>query len=247
MKKNLLLFLWLIALLFTSCISGTEDKVTYFRNGVALLEPIPCIYTGDSLIITAAELDTVENLQNDDCFQVEFRTAMDETIQKNIYSAEILRLDPVEQWPLHSELTDTTILLEKEQMIVPAIRKTQILKKKLFLQTELSNYRAQQTDNYDLSYNSKEVIEENEDGRKIYDLFLRSTKEAEGDTIQKKWIQTNAFRIDSLIDNAIASGLDIQRDSLHIRLNYGQRYNADTTKFIWTSSSLYSVPLSEIY
>ena len=71
------------------------------------------------------------------------------------------------------------------------------------MQTQHVNHQVDQKDIFNLSYNPDQEVEKDDDGQRIYNLYLRVTQEGvPGDST--KWINTTAFTIDKFLDQAKA-------------------------------------------
>lgn len=255
----------LCGILLSGCMEGDENSATYYRYGIARSTPSPHLYTtnsqGISLLISSPMLEAFGEVQEGDCFEVEFKADPSLEGTNQIAEAEMLRLYPVNTWPVHPELTDTSTVDLTEPFIgITSFNRSQLIENYFFLIVDHKNYREGQIDTFDLSYNpdqhdeeETETGEEEEeeesptttnDSRVIYDLFLRVQKEEGRDTIAASWRQTNAFLIDSLVDGARNRHQMTERDTLFLRINYPRGYNSDSTLYLWSETALFPVLLS---
>lgn len=239
-----ILFL-LIGLGLASCMGESGEKTTHQRFGVAMLQPVPSLYTTDGVsghIITSPGLDSIQNLKDGDCFLVDFRANLSSQA-KEAYDVEIRKISPVPLLTLKStdkELPDS-IATKDEQFFTPSIRKSQLIRGRLFLQVELKERHEIQTERFEFKYNPDSLAEVN--GRRIYDLYLRAFKEGVRDSIYGKWVQTEALLLEEFIKDAGDTERQAGNDSLHIRLNYPNMFNLDSTLIRWTTAELYSILL----
>ena len=75
-------------------------------------------------------------------------------------------------------------------------------------------------------------MEKDDDGQRIYNLYLRVTQEG-GTGDSTKWINTTAFTIDKFLDQAKAIESREGQNEINFKINYAERYNADTTACVW--------------
>ncbi|MDF9829057.1 hypothetical protein [Parabacteroides sp. PF5-6] len=256
MKKDSIgvLFL-LIAIGWVSCMGESEEKTNYQRYGVAALQPAPALYTTDGEmehIITSSAMDTLADLKDGDCFLLQFRANLFNYAEGEAVDADIHSIEPIAAWTLEgteAQLPDTTFvnvaedtaLIRTVQFFSPAIAKSQLIRNRLFLQLTLNDRRETQQENYIFQYNPAVVAEQN--GRRIYDLYLRAERREANDSLIGKWIQTEALVLDQLIREAGEAEKQIGNDSLHIRLNYPTGFSLDSTLVRWASANVYSIVL----
>ena len=88
-----------------------------------------------------------------------------------------IKYDSVAVWPLHETLTDTTVVLDKERLVTLDFKKSIYLEGRFFLQTQHINHQVDQKDIFNLSYNPDQEVEKDDDGQRIYNLYLRVTQE----------------------------------------------------------------------
>lgn len=81
-------------------------------------------------------------------------------------------------------------------------------------------------------------MEKDDDGQRIYNLYLRVTQEG-GTGDSTKWINTTAFTIDKFLDQAKAIESREGQNEINFKINYAERYNADTTACVWGASPTY--------
>ncbi|NDV54466.1 hypothetical protein D0T51_01785 [Parabacteroides sp. 52] len=228
--------------------SDTE-KHTYYRYGVAVLQPVPALYTNDGNnregdFITSPAIESLVGLKEGDCFQVEFIAGLDELPANKTYQAELTRLDTVPLWPLHTELTDTAgVWAEEEYIKLTSFSKSRIIRNRFFLLTDHSPLIDQEKHTLDLSYDPEELQLDTLSGIKYYNLFLRSTRHSETtDTIGTKWVQANAFDFAPFIRRQ----KEVGADSLYFRINYPSKLNANKSGYLWERTGMFAVKLSEL-
>ena len=204
-----------------------SNSINYHRVGVIRENPMRCIYTADDqgniFIVSSSEFENRTDLKEGDC-----------------YNAEIYKYDSVAVWPLHETLTDTTVVLDKERLVTLDFKKSIYLEGRFFLQTQHINHQVDQKDIFNLSYNPDQEVEKDDDGQRIYNLYLRVTQEG-GTGDSTKWINTTAFTIDKFLDQSKAIESREGQNVINFKINYAERYNADTTACVWGATDVFTL------
>ena len=201
-----------------------SNSINYHRVGVIRENPMRCIYTADDqgniFIVSSSEFENRTDLKEGDCCVVDFKTNFSEELGNGVYNAEIYKYDSVAVWPLHETLTDTTVVLDKERLVTLDFKKSIYLEGRFFLQTQHINHQV--------------------DGQRIYNLYLRVTQEG-GTGDSTKWINTTAFTIDKFLDQAKAIESREGQNEINFKINYAERYNADTTACVWGATDVFTL------
>jgi len=230
-----------------SCIEGTGDKITYRRYGVAMLQPQFCFYTTDgeegNLVTPSSLIENEENIKEGDCFDLSFRANFSGLADNQVYDVEMLDMVPVDALELEAtnSLLPDTLATDREQFFTFTLPRAQLIKGRLFLQLELKERREEQREDFIFQYNPDSITVV--DGRRVYNLYLRALREEASDSLYGKWIQTEALVLDQFIKDAGAVEQAEGLDSLHIRLNYPNRFSTDSIYIRWTAAGLYSIKL----
>ena len=215
-----------------------SNSINYHRVGVIRENPMRCIYTADDqgniFIVSSSDL------KDGDCCVVDFKTNFSEELGNGVYNAEIYKYDSVAVWPLHETLTDTTVVLDKERLVTLDFKKSIYLEGRFFLQTQHVNHQVDQKDIFNLSYNPDQEVEEDSTGQRVYNLYLRVTQEG-GTGDSTKWINTTAFTIDKFLDQAKAIESSEGQNVINFKINYAERYNADTTACVWGATDVFTL------
>lgn len=232
-------FIWL-----TSCMGDGSNSINYHRVGVIKESPLRCIYTADDkgnvFIVSSSDFENRTDVKDGDCCVVDFKTNFSDELGNGVYNAEIYKYDSVAVWPLRETLTDTASVLDKERLVTLDFDKSIYLEGRFFLQTQHVNHQADQKDIFDLSYDPMQKVEEDEEGQRIYNLYLRVTQEGgTGDSI--RWINTSAFTIDKFLEGAKESESDMGLNYINFKINYPERFNADTTACVWGSTDIFTL------
>lgn len=250
---------WLLLLLvLTSCMGESGDKMDFYRNGVLVTQPVQALYTTDGsegYIITSPEIEGLNDAKVGDCFEVEFRGNLTSQPADNLFRVKVKQLTSVPLWSLaktNEEAPDTT-RMENEQTITLSLNRTQYIEGRLFMPVELNNYLSEQVDHFILTYNPdkeptlKEKTAATEDEpaevQRVYELYLRATKEGGPDTLAIKKIQSNAFLLESFVKEVGEIERAAGNNELYFRFNYAQRFTTDSTRVQWAQSGLFTIEL----
>lgn len=248
-RQKIIGFFLMLSLLFASCVESTGDKDTYAFWGVAQSEPSRYIYMTDSSMVTSSYLEQLADWKTGDCFFVEYRADYSSNNKTDIIEADILRCDPITLLPLQTQLTDTAAVLDNGQFFTINFRKSMYLKDRYFLLTTHKNYMEEQTDLFDVSYNSDHIVEEDSLGRRIYELYLRSTKVLPDDStaiIAKDRYRTNAINLTDFLRKSGQIETSAGKDSIVFRFNYPSGFNADTTRVIWAVTDTVRLNIADL-
>ena len=234
----------------TACMGEGGDTINYHRVGVVREQPMRCIYTTDELggvfIVSSPEFEQREDLKDGDCCEVDFKTNFSEDLGNGVYKAEIVSYDSVAVWPMEHVMTDTTRVFPNEQLFNLNIKKTLYVDGHLFLFTDHSAHVEGQKDFFQLSYNPEQEVELGEEGERIYNLYLRSTQWQPQDSTARPshWYNTEAFRAKDFLEEVKAKEIQEGQDAIHFKINYAERFDADTTRCVWKSSELFTLRFS---
>lgn len=230
--------LGLLAIWLTSCMGDGANEITYNRLGVVQTQPWKCIFTSDGYMISSSDFDSRQDVKEGDCCLVDYRTNFSEELGNGVYQAKILKYDSIIGWPLFPTLIDTALVLDGEQTITIQAGRTTYIQGHLFLFTQHNAHLTNQKDNFNLSYDPKQVVEADENGKRIYELFLRVTKEGGEEPGQSSLVLPNAFSIQKFIEEAGAAEKEVGQSELLFKVNYTQRFNEDTTACIWAADTV---------
>lgn len=230
--------LGLFAIWLTSCMGDGANEITYNRLGVVQTQPWKCIFTSDGYMISSPDFEARQDVKEGDCCLVDYRTNFSEELGNGVYDAKILKYDSVATWSLSPVLIDTALVLDGEQTISVQAGRTTYMQGYLFLFTQHNAHLTNQKDLFNLSYDPKQIVKTDENGKRIYDLFLRVTKEGGEKPEQSSLILPNAFSIRKFIEEAGAVEKEAGQSTLHFKVNYTQRFNEDTTACIWAADTV---------
>lgn len=145
----------------------------------------------------------------------------------------------VEQWVLHSVLSDTTRALSGELLLSSLYARTAYIRGMLFLFTVISDHPTEQQDSFSLSYDAHRQV--GADG--VHELYLRAIRTvAAPDSVSgESMIIPCAFRIQSFVDSvAQADGTE----EVSFRINYARSFGLDSLTVNFGTSDVLTVSVS---
>lgn len=244
------LFCFLLVSL-SSCMGDGGNIVHYHRVGVVHEHPMRCIHTSDDqgglFIVSSPEFDQREDLKDGDCCAVDFKTDFSEDLGEGVYKAEIYKYDSLAVWPTISTPTDTSVVVAHEQLFRLRPKKTVYVSGHLFLETEHQRHWPNTHETFQLSYDPNQTVTENEEGLRVYNLFLRAAQDYHPtDSLERpiRWINTTAFQVEAFLEQAKAAEKAAGQSALHMKINYVDHFNADTTACVWTAGDIFTLRFS---
>jgi hypothetical protein len=147
---------------------------------------------------------------------------------KGFLTADISNVTPVPAHELQAVWTDTSTVLPYEQTLASVQQRNAFNLNRFFLFTE---HRSDTLPlRFELSYDPGQVRTD-----RVYDLFLRLTKEMESPAVTQPKTQYNAFDLSGLSRR--------ETDSLLFRINYVSGFNKDSTQISWGATPVYRFAL----
>lgn len=231
----------MLAMLLTSCMGeGGDPIIMGVQPGVVKLMPKKSIYLKDGTIITSSKLEAMD-VEDGNCCLVDFKTNRLDIGTGKTADVDIIRYESVPKWTVIPEMQDTITIQRNERFLSLSIAQSAYVLDELFLFAEVGNHRAGQTNEFYLSYDPKQKAQMI-DNKKVYQLYLRAIGEkdtsAKPSIIQK--ILPNAFTIRQFVKDISATEGINGKGELTIRFKYPQSFNNDTTKYIWSTSDLFT-------
>lgn len=246
MKIQPVYILLLIGIIVSSCMGNGDDTARYQRLGIAQTNPRNSVFTVDSFQVTAAEFESM-NLQDGDCFLIEFMSDIfNENNKEQLYNVDIISIDTIPVWPMPAEPIDTTIMQENGEFLSGIVyRQHKYVKERFFLTTEHRYLIEDEEKTFELSYNLDYDPVETEDGKRVYELFLRTTSGGGTDTLGTRWKHTNAFIINDFVQKASEIEESVGNDRLILRMRYPRGFNTDSTAWIWEKTDTFSLQIPD--
>lgn len=236
----------MLASVLSGCM-GTDGTLVNFGSqaGVVRLDDGKQIVLRNGMTILAPQLDTLQ-VSDGDCCLVDFQLNYDDQPDslQNIWHANWLVYHPVR---LHGitplEVEDTTITRLDEHFLDFSISAGGCVEDRLFLYMEYNEHYQSQTDEFLMCYDPDPTLRHwaADSVHRVHQLYLRSYGSiAAGDTITEELVLPEAFLLEELVSRAESAG----EDTLHFHITYPSRYNDDSSRYVWTFSDMFSVPLS---
>lgn len=225
----------LICLLLTACMGSSKEEVDTVEYGVVASGARKNIRTESGLLITAPEIDNTD-MEAGDCFLLAYRGAREDFGQGKEVEVKILKMDAIGKHPFVQEPTDTAILRNEEALQRVAFAGSRCVYGNLFIQTHHGITLRDEVEYFELSRDGGIPPSVGQNGKPLYDLFLRVVKEDGTDTLQQTQSYISAFDIRLLLDSA-QTYIDSNGDErIAMRLNYVSGFNVQDEKPLWTVS-----------
>jgi hypothetical protein len=143
---------------------------------------------------------------------------------KGFLTVDVSNVSLVPRQEMNTSLTDTSLMLPNEHTLASIQQRNVFILNRFFLFTE---HRGDTLPlHFDLSFDPEQVPAD-----KVYDLFLRVTKNTEAPAATQPNIQYNAFNLTDLRNR--------ETDSLIFRINYVQSFSRDSTQINWGVTPVY--------
>ena len=262
-KKELYSILMICLLMLSSCLGDTNTRITVGeQEAVYQSRPTKGFYVDGGRFLYGSNLSVTGD--TGDCFLIEYSF---DSAAPEVQGTDSLSIELIEQpvsvplWPLDSQMTDTTKILNNEVLTESLLGRKAYIKGRLFLWSNHTETESQQ-DSFMLSYNPEKMYTI-EEGKRIYNLYLRAIKkvtkpeegsgddnkeEGEGTTETEKTVKvliTNAFNIEEFFDKAKVQEEEKGEKGLSIAINYASAYNKDTTACLWSTTEPMLISFSE--
>ena len=189
-----------------------------------------------------------DNINEGACYWVYYDLNMDAENNANAnttgyYNVTVLDRNEFERNEVFPVLTDTAQILDSELAILnPIYRSFGYIEDRIFFIHALNQPKEQQ--NYwNLSYSSENMMTE-ENGARIYELFLRATVKSSTSNSsedQPKWC---AYRIKDFFEKAAIAEKEKGKQEIQFRINYVSKIEDD--KITWNKTQNISCPISLI-
>lgn len=250
-------------LLMTSCLDGGSNQssgVGYGVIGHSDKTYKPILKTGGVPFYSAEVANSVlkGELNDNDCCV--FAYTLDGDIPENsneaiaangYYTVTVSQHGIIPKGPVSDFPADTAVV-EPDEMLIATVdmSNTGLLidknVKMLFLSTVHENYAKEQKQAFSMSYSmEQEPVLVN--GEKVYNLFIRVVKTQDDKSITSTQQLLNAFDLNRFIQNFQYKEEQDSKKALKFRINYANKFNADSTKIDWKASEVltYTFPVEE--
>lgn len=215
--------------------SKTSKKVMYLSEN-------ECIYSE----VKDSEEEAFSDYEEGDCCYATFAYDGNDPANSSsmlstngYYTVKVLENKNIDQYNMLSGLTDTSKLLLNETAITNALYEKggRYVKGRLFIKQQINSLDKQQT-SWNLSYDPDfDNIENETDGHRIYDVFLRATIESKGTTGTSTAIYPiNAYNISDYYKKVANIEKELGNDTIHIRFNYVSAIDTTKNSMTWKQS-----------
>lgn len=250
MKKTSLLgvFFLSVMLMFTSCLGDGSNVIEYPALGVVTTHPTTfqkVIDVGGIYYYAPDFLDKSDG----SCWWIYYQLDKDSDDNANagqtgIYTVTILNKYEYERHNASYMLTDTTKLLEKELAIIHPAYNNGIgyIKGRLFLEHALNQPNKQQND-WDLSYNSQNMFEE-ENGERVYECYIRATIKTESSNSAENQLIPCAYYMKDFFETAARKEKSDNKTSMSFRIHYVSEIKDE--KITWAKTEKINIPIAYI-
>lgn len=246
MKK--LKFLSAVALatvLLTSCLDGGNNENSYeayavvkmstksFKNLAYENDYYPPIYHPD-----------LDQLLDGQCIRAWKKINGDDPVNQSgneYYTASEMKYIKVPTGNVSYSVEDTKIIKDNE-MTVLDVGTGGYIKGMLFLITSHPDASTDQTNRIDLSYDRSQEVEE-VNGQRVYNIYVRAVKVADGKTNKGNVAFENAYPMSSFFSYASAQEKNNNQEHVYFRFNYIKEFNKDSTEATWATSKVLDYPI----
>lgn len=249
MKSWIRMLLGLQLLCCLSACMGSDGMLVRFGSqaGVVRLDDGKQIVLRNGMRILAPQLDTLQ-IGEGDCCLVDFQLNYDnqpDSLQ-NIWHADWLTYRPVDLNALGTLVPDDTMTTRADEHFLRfSIAKGGCVEGRMFLYLEYNSHYSSQVDEFMMLCDPDPSVRHpaaDDSARLVHQLYLRSFGPiAEGDSVVESLVLPEAFLIEELLERASSAG----EDTLHFQITYPTGFNADSSRYNWGVSEVFSVPLSD--
>lgn len=246
MKK--LKFLGAVAMatvLLTSCLDGGNNESSYEAYAVVKMSTKSfrmLAYESDySIPIYHSQLD---NLADGQCIYAWKKISGDDPINQSAteyYTASEFQYRKVSTGEVAPSLDDTTTI-KKNEMTVLDTGVGGYMKGMLFVLSNHPDASSDQTNQISLSFDRNQKVKEI-NGQRVYEVFLRAVKLADGKNNTGNTTFENAFPMSSFFNYAIAQEKSENKANVYFRFKYIKEFNKDTTEATWATSKVLDYPI----
>lgn len=167
------------------------------------------------------------------------------------YTVTISQYGDIKRHWVESTLSDTAVVAPNE-MLVSSIDKSNTVflidkgVKMLFLATVHENFVKDQKQDFRMSY-ATDQEPELVNGEDVYNLFLRVEKTSDDKGTSSTQALINAFDVNDFLTSFQYKEEQKSKKSLKFRVNFANKFNADSTKIEWKASDVitYTFPVEE--
>ncbi|MEG1748551.1 MAG: hypothetical protein RRZ65_05145 [Tannerellaceae bacterium] len=229
--------------LLTSCLGSSNNEFTTTSPGVVTLD------SKTARMIVQTRVGGIyakgfETYNEGDCVVVNFTVNQDSPenaeASKTGYYFSTLNVAPVEvsQYAINQHQADTSKLLVGEKPIIQAMTPNLVntylsyIEKRLFLPVAYNGI-SDESLAWDLSYDRQNMKAEEENGKRVYSLFLRRRVVKEGTKKAEDKAELLAFRIGNFIDQVNSLEKAASSKEFYVKINYIDKINEKDSTYTW--------------
>jgi hypothetical protein len=238
-------------MMFTSCLDGGSNIVRNYALGVVRLDMKTMKNVLDISDNDYPFYSPVFSVMNEGvCCQVQY--LLDWGLAENsqavltsngYYTVTIEEKLEVDRYPLSGLLTDTLKALTNEFPVVnPLININGYIKGLLFMSHQLKQPTDQQT-GWELSYDSQNPVKD-ENGQRVYDLYLRAFVKAPGSKSAEDMAVMNAYEMGNYLKMIAQNEKNLNHQQFYLRFNYVSEIKED--QLTWKRSDNRAVQVTDI-
>lgn len=241
-------FFLMAVVMFTSCLGEGSNVMERPIVGVVTTHPQTFQKVLD---VGGVYFSAVDFLDKSDgaCWWVHYRLDNDlpenaNAGQTGIYTVAILNKYEYERHDVASQLTDSSVLLEKELPLMNPVYNFQgYIQGRIFLDHALNQPKGQQN-NWDLSYDYQKMYEE-ESGERVYELYIRATVKSESTNSAENQLIPCAYYARSFFEAAAREEKSDNKSDVYFRLNYVSEIREDG-EMTWKKTEKLYLPVNII-
>lgn len=229
--------------LLTSCLKGNnmQDGVAY--GVIGTMEPTyaTVAYIDD---VTPFYSTAFSSLMPDQC--VVFRYSIDYDAPENKGGNKYITAtvpECIKMTTLSASPVLDTVLVKNELTISDVQLAWNMIKGHIFVSTTHPAVSKDQTNRYEMFYDVSNPVVDN--GERIYDLYIRSIKEKEGNSVAAAGSMINAFNVKYFITQASQREKADGKKELKFRFKYYKEFDKDTTQGTWATSQSIIYPIAD--
>jgi len=235
-------------LLLTSCLGDPATSLTMANQaGVVVTSPKKMIYLKGGDIVSSDAFQDV-SVDDGECVLVDYSIDYSAADNANggttngYYTATIYpsSLTKVDKGDFIIGTVDTLGVRANELTVKALQSRCAYIRGQFFLFAELANHPSDEKDQFMLSCNPNQPTTDN-----VYTLYLRVVKNvASSTTSTSTMIIPYAFPIENFIRTAKTSTDKDGNTVVKFHVNYVSSFSTDTTYCNWSTSELFSIPVS---
>lgn len=237
------------ALLFTSCLDSNNEQSL---NGIGVID-FSMDAMGNVAYIddyTPVYSPAFKDLQTNDCIYFTSTYSSDDPAnsgtKKYLTVSNAVVANKLDKGDFRSYVDTANIkpgeIAALEAGLLWMTQYSYTLKNFIFVGSSHEKVATDQNNTYFLEYDYNQEPQE-VDGKRVYDLFLRVVKNADGKGVVGTNAFNYAFNTNGFFKTLEAKETAAGKETLNLRINYIKEFNADSTAATWAKSQIYSTQI----